>query len=160
MLFSVQSCLFQLCSGLCFIQHCGVAADHIPSDILAKHRVHSGECLREHLRGGPVPSCQMFVKNTQPVGESNVWMLRQMRSGYCCFCPEQTLLINASVIISGALNLGRFELWTMKCGDQSKPKPNQLSSFSCGSKNLDILVTSPLVTSAFSLFRFRVCPLM
>lgn len=35
--YSLCSCLFLLCSGLCFIQHCGVAADHIPSDILATH---------------------------------------------------------------------------------------------------------------------------
>ncbi len=88
--YSLCSCLFLLlpcsallCLGLSFIQRCGRGWPQSQWHFgkAQQYRVQSGECLREHSWGGTVPSCQMLVKNThvtQPVGETNVWTLRQM----------------------------------------------------------------------------------
>lgn len=113
-------CSALLCLGLSFIQRCGRGWPQSQWHFgkAQQYRVQSGECLREHSWGGSVPSCQMLVKNThviQPVGETNVWTLRQMYDVLWinmryCFCPEQSLLITPSIINNSAVNVGWIQL--------------------------------------------------
>lgn len=150
-------CSAPLCMGLSFIQRCGRGwpQSQWHSGKAQQYRVQSGECLREHSWGGTVPSCQMLVKKTL-----NQWE-RQMceRWDRCTMCYRliHDIVFVLTPSIRKTVNfLGGFSSkqrhvvisWTL-----------QLSGFSfCENKKnvADVLVTSWLVTSLFSLFRFRV----